>query len=209
MDITTNHVVAAASAISALGIGLIYWQVRLAAKQFLADHERSRREKAIELMMHMDISRRRQGATARKFVERLSFDQARSLLNQESFSVDAKYKDLILGCLSGQSEADFGNERIKDEKITLTEKESADIRWQVVSYLNNLESVLSAWRHNVADREMIEEQYHFLVSPQEGHFIMKEFREAAGGARHFPAIEEFVEYLQTQNNNTKGKEKVA
>jgi len=206
MDITANHVIAVASSISCLGIGLLFWQLKTMVSQFAADHERSRREKSIQLLMHMDLSRKRQSSIARKFAEVLTFEQSKSLLNQEPFIVDLKYKDLVLGSISPRSQL---HKSLNDEgkEISIPVSDCADIRWQVVSYLNNIETVLSAWKHNVADRDLIEEQYNFLVSPSDGHYLLKEFREAAGGEKHFPAIAAFVFHLGKPLK--KGKSKVA
>jgi len=208
MSNITDWVVAISSCITAGGVGFVAYQAYLAQKTLKSDHERSRRDTSIKLLMHMDINRKRQSSIARKFTEALDFNQSKSLHNQESFKVDAKHKDLLLGSISKDSAL---HSSIKDDnkEIEIPVSDCADIRWQVVSYLNNLESTLSAWRHNVADKDMIEEQYHFLVSPKDGHYLLKEFREAAGGSRHFPSIEEFVSHIQEKSKNKGGKNKIA
>lgn len=83
------------------------------------------------------------------------------------------------------------------------------MRWEIVTYLNSLESILSAWRHNTADKEMIEEQFRYMVSPKDGHYILEKFREAAGGAHTYPSIDQFVSHLKTVRANPNGKPKVA
>lgn len=208
MSSLTDWITAVASIITAGGVVFVAFQALTARKSLVANHERSRREKSIKLLMHMDVIRQRQSSIARKFAESLNFKQSKALLNQESFKVDSKYKDLLLGSVSKESKL---HESVKDDndQIEVPVSDCADIRWQIVSYLNNLESTLSAWRHNVADRDMLEEQYHFLVSPSDGHYLLKEFRKAAGGAKHFPSIEEFVSHIENQPKDSNGKAKVA
>ena len=79
--------------------------------------------------------------------------------------------------------------------IQISERESSEIRWAIISYLNRLETTLTAVRHNVADEQMIYEQYKYLVSPEEGHSLLENFRKAAGGSESYPAIEEFANKL--------------
>lgn len=208
MSSLTDWIVAGSSIITAAGVVFVATQALLAQKSLKADHERSRREKAIKLLMHMDVIRQRQSSIARKFAETLSFEQSKALLNQESFTVDSKHKELLLGCVSKESSLHESSKN-PDGQIEIPVSDCADIRWQIVSYLNNLESTLSAWRHNVADRDMLEEQYHFLVSPSDGHYLLKEFRKAAGGPRHFPSIEEFVLHIENKSKNSSGKAQVA
>lgn len=208
MPSLTDWIVAGSSIITATGVVFVAFQALLAQRSLKADHERSRREKAINLLMHMDVIRQRQSSIARKFAETLNFEQSKSLLSQESFKVESKHRELLLGCISKESNL---HETTKDsiDQIEIPVSDCADIRWQIVSYLNNLESTLSAWRHNVADRDMLEEQYHFLVSPSDGHYLLKEFRKAAGGPRHFPSIEEFVSHIENKSKNSSGKLQVA
>ncbi|MEQ4618293.1 MAG: hypothetical protein ABN482_09625 [Corticimicrobacter sp.] len=208
MSSLTDWIVAGSSVTTAVGVVFVAFQALLARRSLKADHERSRRENAIKLLMHMDVIRQRQSSIARKFAETLSFEQSKALLNQESFKVDSKHRELLLGCISKESNL-HNSTKDSDSQIEIPVSDSADIRWQIVSYLNNLESTLSAWRHNVADRNMLEEQYQFLISPSEGHYLLKEFRKAAGGPRHFPSIEEFVSHIENKPRGSSGKEKVA
>ena len=61
-----------------------------------------------------------------------------------------------------------------------------------MSYLNLVESVLSGWRHNIADRKILEEEFRTLVKDAEGHPLLGAFRKAAGGEASWPALEEFI-----------------
>jgi len=78
-------------------------------------------------------------------------------------------------------------------------REVADIRWQLVRYLNLLESIFVAGRHNVADMDILIEQFGYLVSPREGHHLLKKFREAIG-ADSYPALSELEKILEERRS---------
>ena len=58
-----------------------------------------------------------------------------------------------------------------------------------------LESVMTAWKLNIVDRDEIENQFQYLYNPERGWNALKPFREAAGGAEAYPNIEEFMNKL--------------
>ena len=220
MDITANHIIATSSVVTALGVIFVALQAKYAGDQLQThekelinateqlmhsntqmsnDHERSRRENAINALIHFDQNLSNKASSSRKFVETLEFSQVKSLINQESFEIDIKCKELFLSCIKSSTSTDELYSK-DSTTIKISEKISAQIRWQVIIYLNILETVLSAWRHNVADRNMIEEQFEFLVLPEEGHYILKDYRKAIGGKGSYPSIEEFAEYIENRRN---------
>ena len=167
-----------------IGAVLITVGLLLNWMQMRADHERARREKAVEYILSWARNVDRRGTLARKLVETFSFEQCKSLINQEAFEVGRPKAVLVEGIFGEMPEE-------RDGKYQLDLSKSAELRWMVVSYLNNLEAIISGWRHHVADRQIIAEQFKFLVSPSNGHFILEEFRKAAG-LDNYPAIEEFA-----------------
>jgi hypothetical protein len=188
---------AIANVFTAVGIGLAWWSFR-------GDHERSRREKAIELISLWALNMNKRVSAARKLVEALDEASIRSLFSQEPFSINKKHIGLLQAALESRIDEQSTNE------IHLDETKSSELRWQIITFLNNLESVCSAWRHNVADKEIIAEQFRYLVSPTEGHYILEKFRIISGGNHTYPAIEEFVNQLKRQyQKTTAGKKRVA
>ena len=65
----------------------------------------------------------------------------------------------------------------------------SSLRWHVVTYLNALETVMTFWHMGTVDKEVIEEQFLFLLSNGKGRALAN-FRNAAGG---YPYIEEFLD----------------
>lgn len=197
MEVAT-WISAIANVLIALGVGLALWSFR-------GDHERSRREKAIELISQWALNMNKRGSAARKLVETLDKEKSKALFNQEPLKIDKKHIGLLRAALEAEVEEPTGDE------ITLDESQSSELRWQVVTFLNNLESVLSAWRHNVADKEIITEQFRYLVSTTDGHYILERFRVIAGGNHTYPAIQDFVQHIKQElsEGNISGKRPVA
>lgn len=197
---------ALAATASAGAIWFIWKQVDLLKSQIVEDHKRSRREMAVTLLLEWSRNLKQHGSAARKMVETLNPEQARCLSKQEPFKVDIKHKDLLYASLSCnlecKNECDCNN-----NEINLKQHCVSNLRWQIISYLNTLEFVLSAWRHNIADKEIIEEQFEFLVDDKEGHQIVADFRTAIGGSNSYPSLEIFANYLIEKRKTKNGQGK--
>jgi hypothetical protein len=185
-----------ATIIGATAIGAFVMQALIMRKQLKADHERGRREKTVELLTEWFARQKKEGPIARKITENLNETQCRDILAQRSITVPIK--------LGSQLVQLFGTDFKYDEsgkEITLTESQSAELRWQVVCYLNSLEMILIAWQYSIVDRQIVETQFAYLFKPAEGHEILKEFRTAAGSEEAYPAIEIFVTHLKNLRRN--------
>ena len=188
--------------ITAVATFITAFTVIIAWKQITADHERSRRERAVELVFEWAKSLSPRASISRKFAETLNKEETLSLHKQESFGVDEKYKLLLVGCLEEKEE----NFKVEDKKINLTVNQVVKIRWELISYLNKLESILLAWRHNVADKDIIEEQFKYLIRLEDGHELLPEFISASGDG--YPSIKEFAEHLKKTSKVKEGKKKI-
>lgn len=153
--------------------------------QISKDHERSRRELAIDLMRAWTLSLDQKGSISRKLVETFNEAQARQLFNQEEILlISEKQKKLYAATINSPEDAG---------KISTSE--SANLRWSIIKYLNTLETIIAAWHHCVADKDIIEDQFKYLISDREGHAILAKFRMAAGGNDAYPSIQAFVDHL--------------
>ncbi len=197
-----------ATIVGSLAVIGIFIQVLLAFRQLKADHERSRREKSVEMLLEWSKHLKEDSSSARKIAESLSEEQSRKLYNQESVKVDAtKFKSSLKKILEL---SDDNNLEEHNDEITLNEGHVSKLRWYIVSYLNMLESILVAWQYSIIDRDIIERQFSYLISPEQGHYALKHFRSAAGGEKVFPAIEMFSKHLdEKRRKNLKGKPNVA
>jgi len=189
-------IAATAGIITASSILLIWKQVKLLQAQITDDHERSRRDTAVKFGFEWATRIKQTSAQCRHFVDGLSFEQASDLFHQKPFKVPSEKKSMLVGCLVGVTD----ESALKEENgfIQLREKDVAHIRWQVITDLNLLETILSAWHHSIADKDIIMEEFHYLISREKGHTILKNFRDAAGGNDVFPSIAQFVKAIDKQ-----------
>lgn len=182
-------------------------------KQLRAEHEKARREKAIELLLAWTNGITRETNAAKKIVEKFDVMQCRKLFLEEEFKVDCKLYDEIMEvindrpekkdiCVSCNGDAD----RDCDHQIILKRRHIKRLRWHIISYLNLLESILVSWQYSVAEREIIEQQLKFMVSPKEGKNVLEGFRIAAGSEESYPAIEIFCNHMESERKK-KLKEK--
>jgi len=179
-----------ATIIGALAVAAASVQVFFGYKQFKADHERSRREKTVELLTQFFSKQEKKDPIARRIIESLNVEQCRDILAQQQVTISTKSKVLV--------DQLFDDIKEENNSITLTESQSVELRWLAVNYLNSLEILLIAWQYTIVDRNIIETQFNYLFKPSEGHEILKEFRTAAGGEDTFPAIEIFVAHIQAE-----------
>lgn len=184
--------------LAVIGIGLALYRIIIMRRTFFSDHDRSRRTKAVDLIQFWSGKLTKQSSIARKLVESFSEDQCKSLADQKEFQIPINKKDLIKEIIT-DIKIDKGQNDIK-----LNEAQSSVLRWEVVNYLNQLESVLAAWRHNVADREIIEEEFKYLYDPKQNHTVTEKFRNALG-TESYLGIKEFIEHLTTTEENKNKK----
>ena len=163
-------------------------------EQMMHDHERSRRENAANVISQFVRSLRRSASDTRRLVETLDEKQARALYKFEELSLQSDLEDLVRSCLA-QSGLPITP---KSQTITLSKSAVTEIRWQAMEYLNLLESALLAGHYGIADKEMMESEFAYLVDDTEGRNAMELFRKVCGGPQAFPCIEAFVTKIRQQ-----------
>jgi hypothetical protein len=116
----------------------------------------------------------------------LNDSQTKDLVLYNAF--DIKYSEEIESHLKACLGNDLRGTKIENNRIFLDGGAVTIVRWFVVKYLNGLESVMVAWRHHVADRGIIDEEFKFLyisnVIELEAFRKVSEF--------FFPALEDFI-----------------
>lgn len=213
----TDWVIAVSSAVSATAVLAIWIQTRTSAAsyqllvtQIASDHERSRRENAVRLLFQWSQSLNKKTSTARRLAESLTVEQVRSLFTEDSLTLGIANLVDVRVCLDDPDEFIATEELVIGKReIVLTGCALKEIKWQVVRYLNLLESVFAARRFNTADREILDEQFGYLVSTKDGKDVLGALRRALGGPTALPAIEEFArEQIHLHEKLPAGKEPV-
>jgi hypothetical protein len=196
-----ERVSAIAESISALGIVLLWIQLTIYKWEIRNDHERSRRENAVNFLLEWSKGFGRNASLTKKLVEQFDEEQIQSLFEMRPLRISEEHRNLIIACLDMNAPAD-GLSGVEG-MIELNESQVKVIKWQTVSYLNLLEAILSAWRHNIADRDIIEEQFSPLVVPEKGMTMLENYRGVAGGSEALPAVAEFVRTVLKKRNDKK------
>jgi hypothetical protein len=197
MDKLPEWVTAIGTVATAGGVLFLWKQLKLMRIQVTADHERSRRENSINYLFEWTKGLLRSSSLARRLVEVLDERQTKALVREEELTLSKFHKDLVLGVLSAVPPPTL---KETADEIHLDKRQVAEIRWQVVRYMNILESIFVAARHKVADKNILVEQFDFLFNPEEGHYFLKKFREAMGGAKAYPALSELEEELKARHD---------
>ncbi|MDO8736925.1 MAG: hypothetical protein Q7K29_07560 [Thermoleophilia bacterium] len=205
MSSNAEWVIAVANSVLAVTIVVFGLQLRNDVKHIKADHERSRREKAIDLL-EMYATKVHENSPGLRFstklLSQLNENNYKAIWNCDPFEVEEKHKYLIIGAL----ECDINKLNLKIEfgRIFLRRRELLVIRSQLVGYLNVLEVVATAWKHNVADREIIEDEFDRLIIQQDG---LRKFCDA--GVFGQPSFRELYGSILERKKRSNGKPKVA
>jgi hypothetical protein len=190
------------ASIAAAGAATIAaFQIFVLRTQLRSDHERSRREKAVELMQFFVTTAEVQNVATldiRRFAESLNKAQSQLLCEGKTFEVDVASKSLLPHDLIQQQD--------NNGRVQVDESACRAIKIQLMKYLNILETVATAWRHNIADREIIEEEFKSIVSVKTNAFVLEEFRLATG---IYPSIAEFTEAIKKNQNQRMSKSPTA
>jgi len=217
MDINTVlKFISVASNIANIGllIGLLV-QLGFIYKQLKTDHERSRREKALELLQWWSSIISEEMLIAKKIGETFDKTTARKVCNGEPIKLNKELFPLVQRLFEKKIKTDNnnvfqnpfrkwkGNEKEPscDSYITLETEEVIKLRYLLIKYLNSLESVLVGWQHNIADASVLKEEFSYLFKPEAGNETLENFRIACGGEKSFPAITIFLNHLKMEREN--------
>lgn len=165
-------------------------QVEVTNIQIQADHERSRREFAVQLLVEWSKNLKKEGSLARKIIDNLNEEQCKCIFNQQAVKIESKHENLVEQFFHGCS-----HEQDENSNFCISSAQSSELRWHAITYLNSLEFTLVAWQHAVADRSILETQYRYLFDPESGISVLNTFRKVAGGSKSYPAIEAYYQHL--------------
>lgn len=191
-----------AAIITAWSIVLLKKQISTAQEQTKYDHERSRRERALEVMMcfvNQHSATDHQITFAIALIYELNPEQCRALWKKEVFSVSEKQQQFLEAYRKAfyagfQSEKRSSNNAVLTKPGELTPLEVRALNRIAASVCNKLELIASAWANNVADREMIEKEFVAVFCPETGKYVLETFREASG---IFPSIKQICEHYRS------------
>jgi hypothetical protein len=172
-------VIALGTLVTAAGVVFLWQQARLLKAQLVsahADQVRLRRQTAIGYLFEWSRGLQQGWSLARRLAEKLDDVQSQALADEKPLTLSNQLKPLVIGVLPEIPDT----VRNATADIALGEREVSAIRWQLIRYLNSLEILFTAARHDIADHDILLEQFDYLVSPKEGRYFLEKFREAVG-----------------------------
>lgn len=171
-------------------------QHKISVAEFKADHERSRRERAIDVLARWTSSLDKAHPSARTLVESFDHEQCEKLRQKKGFRIGKDKEDLVKNVLHGY--LDEGPPKSEENTLTLDDNHAAHIYYLCISHLNSLEIALQSWLVRVADDKILENELQYLIRPEKNHYVLEKLREVLGGKDCYPAIHEFVEHIKTK-----------
>lgn len=171
-------------------VWFVWWQTK-------ADHNRSRRERALELMdgwvSHPD-SCSIQHSLARKLLQQLTKEQCEELYDYQTIEFKAGQLPILKAFrLAFTVESNGSKTKASLDSTVLNEAEIVVLRSIAAGYLNRLEVVAAAWLHKIADRQIIEDEFKKVIEPKPNNFVLESFRLATG---IYPSLGKLVEHIK-------------
>jgi hypothetical protein len=194
---------AIAESVTAIGVILAFWQLKDAREVNRENHEKARREGAVQYCLVWTNSLSQYSSNAGKLVDLLDTHECSAIAERRAVTIAERHAVLLAA--SFPANVDF--ER-KDGTIHLTGQQSAELRWTIVRYLNTLEVICGAWHAATVDRKIIEDEFRYLFSLRDGRRLLRNFREAMGN-EFFPAIDAFEDALEEAEKPPKPRSLIA
>lgn len=175
-------------------------QIRLFRKQMAHDHERSRRDHAINDLSKWNAHLSETVTSARRLVETFSGDQLECLKRGRGFNIPVKHKAMAVVALAADVSQVITSELMTpllqdDEHVVLSAEHAIRLRNRCIEHLNACEISLLGWRHGAADRQIIEEQMNYLVDLRNGWRMLEDFRTIVVGEGAYPSVAQFVQVI--------------
>jgi hypothetical protein len=164
-------------------------------QQMAVAEDRAAKELAINLMLTWEQRLQFQTQQVARLVEKLDHDQCKKLENGQAFHIKEEWSDLAELCMLEE----LLPLKKTEKGVLITGKALIHLRFTTVSYLNLIESVLTAWHQNVIDRDVIEDQFAFLR--HDGENVLETFR-TVSGIDYYPSITKFLKRLKEREDGS-------
>jgi hypothetical protein len=190
-SITTSDITAAATTLTVFTTFLLYFQIR-------ADHKRSRRERALELMKFWQ-SRQDDNAPyficGKRLLRTLTPYQCTVLRDGGELVIGSEHKHM-LDIFRTAIHQKFALSRSRKEPagFALSELELICLRSLGIRYFNDLEIVATAWRNNIADRKIIEEEFQLMYTGESGTAFL--YQDLLDASYPYPSLKYMVKAIK-------------
>ena len=199
MKFTAENISLVTNFLTMISIAFLVIQVSILRKQYKGDHERSRRESVIKLQELWMEYHNMKTRYARQILPFMDEDSCRDFWLDNSFKITLKSRSVLCD-LFNCKENDL---KYKDDSIVIEGAHLYMLRDIITKYLNLLEIIFTAWRNNIGDRKMIEEEFGKNISLNNSEFILEKIVNASA---FLPSIKAYTRYLkETTKYKTKKK----
>ena len=195
-----------ATCVAALSVVFVWRQIR-------ADHERSRREQALELMKFWTSQNNYDEpffVFGRNLLMTLNREQSEKVYGCLEFSVDNDQLELLKIFRKSIKNRLHGADEVHTEEQknghSLTKTESRALRMVATTFLNRLEVVATAWCSGITDKSMIEEEFKIIIAPKTGKFIMEDI---LSFSPVYPSLKAIIDHMKSSTNGKPNKRPVA
>lgn len=213
MDMEVSVAIQAVSSVVIAVVALLALrQVNYMRQQLKADHERSRRHHAVKDLRSWTNHLTEGITSARRLVETFDNEQLASVRDGKPLRVPVKYRPIVDVALGISKNCDIP---IEGDLYVFDAEHAIVLRNLCIRHLNEFEVTLSAWRHGIADADIIEEQLSYLVNLKKEWRMLEGFRREVTGFEAYPATHEFVNVIEEKvralevQNKLKPKEPIA
>ena len=188
-----------ANLVAACAVFFAIKQLTMQRKAWADEHERSRREKAIELISNFNDKFGKEWSATRRLVEKLTQEQLLKMDEGEPFDIDGKYGKFVVGALPGAFPSSAA------PTYAINSEQSYQLRFQALEILNATEIICEAWESDVANTRIVERQLLFLYDPnaKEPTDLMHTYRRLMDDDDNFPSI---TNYIRVQKEKRKKRE---
>ena len=195
--IVTGLAAIAGVVIAGYQLGRVVDNLKLQKQEITLDHERKLRENAVNHALrwtNLPI----EADSASRVAEKLDNKQIEKLFNFEEIEIGEKNNLKFLKDIFGE-DYQFS---IESNNVKLGIKEVTKLRYYVKYWMNTLESILIAYRHNIADRKIIEEEFEgCILKDRSKEFFLKNVYEQRGKENAFPGIADFLKSMEKKHSH--------
>ena len=178
-------ITAIAGSVGACSLLVIIWQVK-------ANHDKSRREKALDILEQWDKIRTPNAFRYEQLMFSLSSPDVEKIEKGQSIEINKELAEKHLPDLQEN----------KDGKYIIPVHMVLEIRSTLLTLLNTIENVALAYKHQVADREILDDAYYHIL-------IEKDFLRKCGdfmehfGAGAWPSVTELPKLMKPPKSRSK------
>ncbi|WP_018125800.1 hypothetical protein [Desulfovibrio oxyclinae] len=192
----TQSLVVIAIVIALLQLRSLNDQLKQNKDQMVEEHKQRRRAVSLDLLHKWNaLNNNGINFVARRLVKELPVKDKKALIEGTPFSVPDDLKGLVKsvvcrdsGCGRECEECKYVFEGAAENKLTA--HASIIMRQTVVTYLNLFENISSAYVNNVANKQMLKEQFAYIASGDENYEAMlNDF----GIAHRLPCTSAFID----------------